>query len=45
MAGKKVKVKITDKMQEGNVFMSFHWMEVPTNVLTLDEFDPYFRNC
>ncbi|WP_343890551.1 molybdopterin dinucleotide binding domain-containing protein, partial [Kribbella sandramycini] len=22
------------------VFMSFHWREVPTNVLTIDEFDP-----
>jgi formate dehydrogenase alpha subunit len=22
------------------VFMSFHWHETPTNVLTLNEFDP-----
>lgn len=36
----RVKVKITDKMQKGDVFMSFHWAEVPTNVLTIDEFDP-----
>lgn len=36
----KVKVKICNKMQKGDVFMSFHWAEVPTNALTIDEFDP-----
>lgn len=36
----KVKTKITKKMVPGLVFMSFHWSEVPTNSLTLDEFDP-----
>lgn len=36
----KVKVKICHKMQKGDVFMSFHWAEVPTNALTLNEFDP-----
>ncbi len=35
-----VKVKITDQVVPGLVFMSFHWSEVPTNVLTLNEFDP-----
>ncbi len=36
----KVKAKICKKMQKGDVFMSFHWAEVPTNSLTIDEFDP-----
>lgn len=36
----KVPVKITDKMAPGLVFMSFHWHEVPTNVLTINEYDP-----
>jgi formate dehydrogenase (NADP+) alpha subunit len=36
----KVKVKICKKMQKGDVFMSFHWADVPTNSLTIDEFDP-----
>lgn len=36
----KVKAKVTDKMAPGLVFMSFHWHEVPTNVLTLNEYDP-----
>lgn len=36
----KVKTKVTDKMAPGLVFMSFHWHEVPTNVLTLNEYDP-----
>ncbi|MCF6093009.1 hypothetical protein L1765_03245 [Microaerobacter geothermalis] len=36
----KVKVKITDQVPEGLVFMSFHFNEVPTNVLTIDAFDP-----
>jgi formate dehydrogenase (NADP+) alpha subunit len=36
----KVKAKITEQVVPGLVFMSFHWSEVPTNVLTLNEFDP-----
>ncbi|MDG5787526.1 molybdopterin oxidoreductase family protein [Evansella sp. AB-P1] len=36
----KVKVKVTDQVQPDLVFMSFHWSEVPTNALTIDEFDP-----
>ncbi|OIJ14869.1 formate dehydrogenase [Anaerobacillus alkalilacustris] len=36
----KVKVKVCKKMKQGDVFMSFHWMEVPTNILTIDEYDP-----
>lgn len=36
----KVKAKVTDKMAKGLVFMSFHWHEVPTNALTLNEYDP-----
>jgi formate dehydrogenase (NADP+) alpha subunit len=36
----KVKAKITEQVVPGLVFMSFHWREVPTNVLTLNEFDP-----
>lgn len=35
-----VKAKITDKMAPGLVFMSFHWADVPTNVLTINEYDP-----
>lgn len=35
-----VKAKITDQVVPGLVFMSFHWSETPTNVLTLNEFDP-----
>ncbi len=35
-----VKVKITEQVVPGLVFMSFHWSEVPTNVLTLNEYDP-----
>ncbi len=35
-----VKAKITDQVVPGLVFMSFHWSEVPTNVLTINEFDP-----
>nr|WP_241481526.1 molybdopterin dinucleotide binding domain-containing protein [Mesobacillus campisalis] len=35
-----VKAKITDQVIPGLVFMSFHWSEVPTNVLTINEFDP-----
>lgn len=36
----KVKTKITEQVVPGLVFMSFHWSEVPTNVLTINEFDP-----
>ncbi|HYK73270.1 MAG TPA: molybdopterin dinucleotide binding domain-containing protein [Pseudoneobacillus sp.] len=36
----KVKAKVTDQVVPGLVFMSFHWREVPTNVLTINEFDP-----
>lgn len=35
-----VKVKVTEQVVPGLVFMSFHWEEVPTNKLTLDEYDP-----
>lgn len=36
----KVKAKVTEQVVPGLVFMSFHWSETPTNVLTLNEFDP-----
>lgn len=36
----RVKSKITAQVAPGLVFMSFHWSEVPTNVLTLNEYDP-----
>lgn len=35
-----VKAKVTDQVVPGLVFMSFHWKEVPTNRLTLNEYDP-----
>nr|WP_245959438.1 molybdopterin dinucleotide binding domain-containing protein [Neobacillus piezotolerans] len=35
-----VKCKVTEQVVPGLVFMSFHWHETPTNVLTLNEFDP-----
>jgi formate dehydrogenase (NADP+) alpha subunit len=35
-----VKAKVTEQVVPGLVFMSFHWHETPTNVLTLNEFDP-----
>lgn len=35
-----VKAKITEQVVPGLVFMSFHWSEVPTNVLTINEYDP-----
>lgn len=35
-----VKAKITDQVVPGLVFMSFHWSETPTNILTLNEYDP-----
>jgi formate dehydrogenase alpha subunit len=34
------KVKITDSVKEGAVFLTFHYSESPTNVLTNDAFDP-----
>jgi formate dehydrogenase (NADP+) alpha subunit len=36
----RVKAKVTEQVVPGLVFMSFHWSETPTNVLTLNEFDP-----
>ncbi len=35
-----VKAKVTEQVVPGLVFMSFHFSDVPTNVLTLNEFDP-----
>lgn len=35
-----VKAKVTEQVAPGLVFMSFHWHEVPTNVLTINEYDP-----
>ncbi|MDF2903372.1 MAG: formate dehydrogenase subunit alpha [Bacillus sp. (in: firmicutes)] len=35
-----VKAKVTEQVVPGLVFMSFHWSDVPTNVLTINEFDP-----
>nr|WP_280768793.1 molybdopterin dinucleotide binding domain-containing protein [Salipaludibacillus daqingensis] len=35
-----VKTKVTEEVQPNLVFMSFHFPEVPTNVLTINEFDP-----
>lgn len=35
-----VKTRVTEEVQPDLVFMSFHWNEVPTNVLTINEFDP-----
>nr|WP_231505720.1 molybdopterin dinucleotide binding domain-containing protein [Bacillus sp. EB01] len=35
-----VKCKVTEQVVPGLVFMSFHWHETPTNVLTLNEYDP-----
>ncbi len=36
----RVKAQITEKSAPGLLFMSFHWREVPTNQLTLNEYDP-----
>lgn len=36
----KVKAKLTEQVVPGLVFMSFHWSEVPTNSLTINEYDP-----
>ncbi|HHY73567.1 MAG TPA: molybdopterin-dependent oxidoreductase [Bacillus bacterium] len=35
-----VKAKVTEQVMPGLVFMSFHWSDVPTNILTINEFDP-----
>ncbi|PLR98768.1 formate dehydrogenase H subunit alpha, selenocysteine-containing [Bacillus sp. T33-2] len=35
-----VAAKITEQVVPGLVFMSFHWREVPTNILTINEYDP-----
>jgi len=35
-----VKTRVTEEVQHDLVFMSFHYPEVPTNVLTINEFDP-----
>jgi predicted molibdopterin-dependent oxidoreductase YjgC len=34
------KVQITDRVNEGAVFLTFHYRESPTNLLTNDAFDP-----
>ena len=36
----RIKTKITDRVQPGTVFSSFHFFEVPINQLTLDAMDP-----
>lgn len=36
----RTKVKVTEQTAPGLVFMSFHFSETPTNVLTLNEYDP-----
>nr|WP_295975534.1 molybdopterin dinucleotide binding domain-containing protein [uncultured Bacillus sp.] len=35
-----VKVKVTEQVAPGLVFMSFHFSDVPTNRLTINEYDP-----
>ncbi|HEX8947363.1 MAG TPA: molybdopterin dinucleotide binding domain-containing protein, partial [Dissulfurispiraceae bacterium] len=35
-----IKVKVTDRSQEGNVFLAFHHRDVLTNVLTSGHRDP-----
>lgn len=35
-----VGAKVTDRSPEGVVFMTFHFKEVPTNVLTIAALDP-----
>src|SRR6185369_2486772 len=34
------KVELTDKVQPGMIWMSFHFRETPTNELTVNAFDP-----
>jgi formate dehydrogenase alpha subunit len=36
----KTKVNVTDKVQSGMIWMSFHYHETPTNELTVNAFDP-----
>ncbi len=36
----RVKAQITDRVQPGTVFTSFHFWEVPINLLTIDALDP-----
>lgn len=36
----KVKVKVTDRSQKGNVFMTFHYQKALTNLLTSEHRDP-----
>jgi formate dehydrogenase alpha subunit len=36
----KTKVAVTDKVQSGMIWMSFHYRETPTNELTVNAFDP-----
>jgi MFS transporter, OFA family, oxalate/formate antiporter len=36
----KTKVAVTDKVQTGMIWMSFHYRETPTNELTVNAFDP-----
>jgi formate dehydrogenase alpha subunit len=36
----KTKVSVTDKVQSGMIWMSFHYRETPTNELTVNAFDP-----
>lgn len=35
-----IKTKITDRVEPGTVFSSFHFFEVPINLLTIDAMDP-----
>lgn len=34
------KIQVTDKVQPGMIWMSFHYRETPTNELTVNAFDP-----
>lgn len=36
----KTKINVTDKVQTGMIWMSFHYRETPTNELTVNAFDP-----
>jgi predicted molibdopterin-dependent oxidoreductase YjgC len=36
----RVKAQVTDRVQPGTVFTSFHFWEVPVNQLTVDALDP-----
>ncbi|OPZ82652.1 MAG: putative formate dehydrogenase [bacterium ADurb.Bin429] len=39
----RVKAKVTGMMQPGMAFMTFHFYETPTNVLTISALDPYAK--